>query len=118
MIPQSTFMVAAPIRTAQETDLRALLDSMNRAPGRVDPDNALLPFARYDRLHVARFVILRDQTLADLASYGVSFPDAPVWLVFLGDCDGPADDVLQQFAATAEPRPPPIFALCNDPPGS
>ena len=54
---------------------------MNLSPGRVDPDNTLLPFAHYDRLHVARFVILQDETLGDLAAYGVSFPNAsrPGW---------------------------------------
>jgi hypothetical protein len=111
-------MVAATINPAQEVALRALLDSMNRAPGMVDPDNALLPFARFDRLHLARLVILRDETLADLAAYGTSFPDAPVWLVFLGDCDGAADDLLQQFAATAEQGLRRIFAYCDDPPGT
>jgi hypothetical protein len=111
-------MVAAPVRPAQETQLRVLLDTMNHAPGRVDPDNTLLPFARYDRLHVARFVILRDETLGDLAAYGVSFPHAPTWLVFLGDCDGAADDMLRQFATTAEPGLRRIFTHCDDPPGA
>lgn len=118
MTPQSAFMVAAPIREAQETDLRALLNSMNRAPGLVDPGNALVPFARYEQLHVARFVILRDATLADLAAYGTSFANAPVWLVFLGDCDGTADDMLRQFAATAENGLRQIFAYCGYPPGT
>jgi len=118
MTPQSAFMVAAPIRPAREAELSAMLDSMNRSPGQVDPDNALVPFARYDRLHVARLVILRDETLGDLAVYGVSFPNAPVWLVFLGDCDGAADDMLRQFAATAEPGLRRIFAHCDDPPGA
>jgi hypothetical protein len=117
MTPQSTFMVAAPIRLGQEAALRALLASMNRAPGMVDPINALFPFASFDRLHVARFVILCDETLDDLAAYGTSFPDAPVWLVFLGDCDAAADDLLERFAATAEPGLRQIFACCGDPPG-
>ena len=95
-------MVAAPIRPTQQTALSAMLDSMNTAPGRVDPGNTVLPFGRYDRLHVARFVILQDETLGDLAAYGTSFPNAPVWLVFLGDCDGAADDMLRDFATTAE----------------
>jgi len=56
--------------------LRALLAGANRAPGMVDPTNALFPFARFDQLHVARVVILYDETLDDLAVYGTSFPDA------------------------------------------
>lgn len=118
MTPQSTFMVAAPIRLTLESQLRVLLDSMNTAPGRVDPNNALLAFADYDRLHVARFVILRDETLSDLAAYGTSFPDAPLWLAFLGDCDGAADDMLREFADTAEAGLRRIFAHCQDPPGT
>jgi hypothetical protein len=118
MTPQSAFMVAAAIQLPLEGELQALLDSMNKAPGRVDPDNALFPFARYDRLHVARFVILRDETLGDLAAYGASFPDAPVWLAFLGDCDGAADDMLREFADTAEAGLRRIFAHCQEPPGT
>ena len=84
MTPQSNFMVAAPIAPEREDALRALLATMNLSAGVVDPNNALVPFARFERLHVARFVILHDQTLDDLAQYGETFPDAPVWLVFLG----------------------------------
>lgn len=111
-------MVAAPIRPQQETALTELLQSMNLAPGRVDPDNALFPFARYHQLHVARFVILRDSTLVDLAAYGTSFPDAPTWLVFLGDCDGSADDMLAQAAATSADGLRQIFAHCENAPGT
>src|SRR5579872_2054094 len=99
MTPQSNFMVAAPIAAGHEDALRSLLSTMNRQPGVVDPDNAVVPFARFDRLHVARFVILRDETIGDLALAGVAFPDAPVWLVFLGDCDGPGETMLAEFAA-------------------
>ena len=35
---------------------------MNRRPGVVDPENGLVPFGRFDRLHFARFVVLDDQT--------------------------------------------------------
>jgi len=118
MTPQSTFMVAAPISISRKSELRDLLDSMNHAPGRVDPKNTLLPFAHYPRLHVARFVILCDETLGDLAEYGTSFPDAPVWLAFLGDCDGAADDMLREFADTAAAGLRRIFAHCQDPPGT
>jgi len=116
--PQSAFMVAASIRATQQAALSAVLESMNSAPGRVDPDNELLPFGRYDQLHVARFVILYDETLGDLAAYDRSFPNAPVWLVFLGDCDGSADDMLRQFAATAEAGLRRIFSHCDEPPGA
>src|ERR1700704_289949 len=98
MAPQSNFMVAAPIASGQEIRLRALLATMNSTPGVVDPNNALVPFARFDRLHVARFVILHDETLADFRQYGVTIDNLPVWLVFLGDCDGPAETMLAELA--------------------
>jgi hypothetical protein len=113
MTPQSNFMVAAPIAPGREAALRSLLATMNRSPGLVDPNNTLVPFAQFDRLHVARFVILLDETLGDLAQYGEAFPDAPVWLVFLGDCDGPADTMLAEFAARAGAGLSQIFAHCQ-----
>jgi hypothetical protein len=118
MTPQSNFMVAAPVRAEAYDALVALLQSMNVAPGIVDPRNALVSFARYERLHVARFVVLDDQTLGDLAVYGASFPDAPIWLVFLGDCDGPAEAMLAEFAGSAAEGLRHIFAHCVEPPGN
>jgi hypothetical protein len=79
----------------------------------VDPNNALVPFARFDRLHVARFVILRDETIGDLDQLGQGFSDAPVWLVFLGDCDGSAETMLSEFAAHASSGIAQIFAHCR-----
>ena len=114
MTPQSNFMVAAPVAPGREDALRSLLASMNLRPGVVDPNNALLPFAQFDRLHVARFVILDDQTLGDLAQYGEALPDAPVWLVFLGDCDGQPETMLQEFIMHAGAGLEHIFAHCRD----
>jgi hypothetical protein len=111
--PQSNFMVAAQIAPGQEAGLRALLATMNAAPGVVDPNNALVPFARFDRLHVARFVILRDETLDDLGQHGERFDDAPIWLVFLGDCDGPARVMLAEFVAIAGAGLTEIFEHCE-----
>ena len=50
MTPQSSFMYLAPIPPERETELRQLLDSMNTAPGRVNPNNALIPFAEFETL--------------------------------------------------------------------
>ena len=113
MTPQDNFMVAAPIRTDQEPALRALLATMNVRPGVVDANNALVPFARFERLHVARFVILCDETLDDLRQYGVAFDDVPVWLVFLGDCDGPGEALLAELASVAGAGLARIFAHCQ-----
>ena len=113
MTPQSNFMVAAPVARGQEAGLRALLATMNSAPGMVDPNNALVPFARFDRLHVARFVILHDETLADFQQYGVTIDNLPVWLVFLGDCDGAAEAMLAELAALAGAGLARIFEHCE-----
>jgi len=110
---QSAFMVAAPVDPDCEADLRTLLATMNRLPGFADPDNELVPFGRFETLHFARFVILRDTTLGDLAAYGSSFPDAPVWLVLLGECDGPAPAMLVALAERAGAGLRRIFAFCR-----
>ncbi len=107
-------MVAAPIRPGQQQDLRALLETMNRLPGIADPANKLVPFAEFRTLHYARFVILDDRTLDDLKAYGEPFPDAPVYLAFLGDCDGPSGRMLAALARKAEPGLRAIFGHCLD----
>ena len=113
MTPQSNFMVAAPIAPGRDAALRALLATMNSSPGVVDPHNPLVPFARFERLHVARFVILHDETLDDLSQYGETFASPPVWLVFLGDCDGPAETMLAEFVAQAGTGLAKIFEHCE-----
>ncbi len=110
MTPQSTFMVIAPVLPDREDGLRALLATMNTAPGMADPANALVPFGRLDRLHVARFVILRDETLADRPAADAF--DAPVWFAMLGDCDGPGDEMLRDMATCAGDGLRQIFAHC------
>jgi hypothetical protein len=107
-------MVAAPIVRGREADLRTLLLTMNHCPGTADPNNLLVPFAAFDTLHFARFVILNDATLGDLSVFGADaeFPDAPVYLAFLGDCDGPAELLLADFAHRAGDGLRKIFAYC------
>ena len=68
MTPQSSFMVLAPIDPKREAELRRLLESMNDALGRVNANNALIPFARFETLHVARLLILDDKTTGDVAA--------------------------------------------------
>ena len=62
MTPQSDFMVLGTIIPEREAELRRLLESMNDAPGHVNPNNALIPFGQFDTVHVARFVILKDNS--------------------------------------------------------
>ena len=113
MTPQSTFMVLAPIADGQEESLRALLASMNREPGMADPNNPLVPFGRFDRLHFARFVILEPRTAGDISVYGLPVPQLPTSLAFLGDCDGPAETFLAELVAEAGPGLCQVFSHCQ-----
>jgi hypothetical protein len=114
VIPQDSFTIAAQVRPGQVPALRELLATMTAQPGTADPHNALIPFARFEQLHYARLVVLDDLCLGDLAQYGTSFPDAPIWLVFLGDCDGRAAEAIQAIARDAAPGLRQIFAHCTD----
>ena len=113
MTPQSSFMVVAPVAEGKVDALRALLASMNQAPGVVDPDNELVPFGRFDRLHVARFVVLEAPTADDITVYGTAPEPWPPSLVFLGDIDGPADSFLHDLVERADPGLRQIFAHCQ-----
>lgn len=110
-------MVAGQVRAGQDAAVLAILASMNHAPGVVDPANELVPFGQFARLHVARFAVLADNTLEDLAAHGAAFADAPLWLVFIGDCDGDGDAMLAEIGRVADAGLRRIFAHCDDPPG-
>ena len=97
-------MLMAPIDRRREAELRDLLASMNHGPGRVDPNNALVPFGRYDALHFSRFLILDDATLGDAALYGVPPLDPPLQLVFLLEVDGDAGAFVQAARARVRAR--------------
>lgn len=106
-------MVVAPIVPGREAALRELLLTMNRLPGVADPNNPLVPFGKFYTLHFARFVILNDTTLDDLKAYGAEFSNAPIYLAFLGDCDGSADALLADFANRTGAGLRQIFAHCE-----
>jgi hypothetical protein len=103
-------MIVANIAEHSLGPLRTLLESMNREPGVVDPDNPLFPFARFERLHVARFLILQNLLEDELSNLS----EAPPRLLFLGDCDGPADSVIAEMAVLAGPQLRHIFGHCSD----
>ncbi len=106
-------MVVAPVAASHERGLRALLDTMNAAPGMADPGNAVLPFGEFDRLHFARLVVLVDSTLGDLEAYGLPRPSLPTYLAFMGDCDGPSREVLADLSQRAGAGLRRIFAHCE-----
>jgi hypothetical protein len=113
MTPQGTFMILAPIVLSRAAELRGLLDSMNEAPGRVNPNNSLVPFAQFDRLHFARFVILDDKNVGDLRIYGLPIRNYPLFLAFLGDIDGDEEAFLNELVKRAPDGLRAIFSCCH-----
>ena len=113
MTPQATFMVVAAIDPAREADLRRLLASMNDSPGRVNANNALIPFGELDTLHFARFVILDDKTLEDVRVYGLPVRTYPLYLAFLGDFDGDRNEFLGNLVKRAGKGLRSIFSCCK-----
>ena len=113
MTPQSSFMVLAPIDPAREAELRALLDSMNTAPGRVDATNQVIPFAQFDRLHFARLVILADNTTEDVQAHGLTPRTYPLYLAFLGDVDGEEDAILDELVTRAAGGLRTLWSCCQ-----
>ncbi|WP_218508939.1 hypothetical protein [Variovorax sp. dw_308] len=116
MTPQSPFTVLAAVAAGREGALRALLDGMNVAgkAGTADPANGVLPFGLFNKLHYARFALLDDSTLADFDLFGLPRPQAPpLYLVFLGVCDGAADAQLAEFAHFAGRGLSRIFSHCE-----
>jgi hypothetical protein len=116
MTPQSHFTVVAPVAAGREGALSALLDTMNLTgvAGMADPANSLVPFAEFEALHYARFVILDDPTLGDMKVYDLSQPVLPVYLAFFGDCDGSARAFLESLVNRAGNGLKQIFSHCAD----
>ncbi len=114
MIPQSTFMIAAPVAAGREAALQSLLRSMNRAPGQADPRNPLLPFHQFGTLHVARFTLLRANTNEDIREHGVEPRPWPLTLVFIGDVDGDPALFLAELCVRAGDGVRRIFSHCAD----
>src|SRR5262249_48090037 len=98
MLPQSAVMILAPIRPEREVELRQFLEALTLVPGLADPESPLMPFGVFDRLHMARFLILEDPTPDDIAVYGMPAASFPPALAFFADCDGSEDEFLAQFA--------------------
>jgi len=113
MTPQGNFMILAPIVPSRAAELRGLLDSMNEAPGCVNPNNPLVPFAQFDTLHFARFVILDDKNVGDLRIYGLPVRNYPLYLAFLGDIDGEEEAFLNELVRRASDGLRAIFSCCH-----
>jgi hypothetical protein len=113
MTPQSSFMTLAPLKAGTMVSVRALLATMNSQPGTANPHNDLVPFSRLSGLHFARFVVLEDKTLCDVARIGIQRAEPPVYLAFLGDFDGNYDEFMEELVSKAGPGLRQIFAFCD-----
>jgi hypothetical protein len=112
--PQTTFLIFAPIVDGRVEELRGLLATMTLRPGLADPENALVPFARFDRLHVARFFVVEVNTWRDIeTAYGVPAEPFPPHLAFLGDIDGERASFLAALVEVAGEGLRRIFSLCD-----
>ncbi len=101
MTPQSTFMIVAVVSDEKIEELRALLATMNTKPGHAHPENSLVPFGRFDRLHFARFIIIEAKTLDEIKEFGVTPRPWQPTLVFFGDVDGDENSFLAELAKYA-----------------
>jgi hypothetical protein len=111
--PQSPFTVVAEVAQGREAALRQLLDTMTGQPGMADPANALVPFGRFERLHFARFALLNDATVGDLEAFGLPRPVVPpLYLGFIGECDGEAHAQLAEFVRYSGRGLRQIFSHC------
>ena len=106
-------MIVATVRDAEMKSLRRLLATMNKGIGQADPGNTLVSFGQFDRLHVARFVIIEANTANDITEYGLAPYQWRPSLAFLGDCDGDSDSFLAQLADRCGPGLIKIFSLCE-----
>jgi hypothetical protein len=113
MTPQAQIYVTAPIAPGKEPEVRRLLESMNDGPGQVRADNPLFPFAEFEGVHFARWLIVDDQTLDDLRVHGVDRPRPPPTLVFAAEIDGEPDAFFAQMAARARVGIATLFGCCD-----
>jgi hypothetical protein len=106
-------MILATVTPARSAELRSLLAEMNREPGVLNPGNPLIPFEQFERVHFARILILDDQTLDDIEVYGLPRVDLPTYLAFLGDVDGPVEELFKELVQRAGNGLRSIFMLCE-----
>jgi hypothetical protein len=114
VIRQRHICIAGVLRHGASASLEPLLASMNGAEGQARPDNELVPFGRLGQIHVARFVILDDPSLADRTIAPVLPVREPVYLAFIADFDGEEEAFLGDLLRVAKPGLTHIFSHCCD----
>jgi hypothetical protein len=111
--PQHDFMIAAPLRAGARPSIDELVDSMAIEPGLADPDNSILPFGRFGRIHFARVLLLDDPTLADRTHFPNLYFPCPVRLALLVVCDGSVDEQIDELAEVAGEGLRRLFSHCE-----
>ena len=113
MTQQDTFFILAPVLEGRADELISLLERMTLKPGLADPDNSLVPFGRFDQLHVARFFLVEANTWRDIEVYGQAPRPYPLHLAFLGDVDGDRQSFLKELAQECPDGLNEIFNHCE-----
>ncbi len=106
-------MIVVPIVQGQREALESLLASMNLSPGRVDPYNSLIPFARFDTLHCAKLVIIEATNAEEIRAYGWEPHEWPVSLGLIGEIDGSRDHFMATLCVMAKPGLEKILGHCE-----
>ncbi len=113
MTPQSHFMIVATINGGQKQALRDLLATMNTQAVNADPNNQLVPFGRFQNLHVARFVIIESNILEEIKAFGVTQRPWRPALALIGDIDGNRDSFFAELIEQTATGLKQIFAYCE-----
>ena len=113
MTQQDTFFILAPVAEGRAEELESLLHSMTLKPGLADPENALVPFGRFDQLHVARFFLVEANTWRDIEAYGQEPQPYPMQLAFLGDVDGDRQTFLKELMVHCADGLMEVFSHCE-----
>jgi len=113
MMPQASFLYAAPVQPGREEQLQTLLASMNFRPGIVNPRNALVPFVTLESLHFARLLIVSDLCDSDRAVYHLPTATLPDYLVLMGEVDGTEEDFRAELVRHAQHGLCQLFSNCT-----
>src|SRR5687767_7888198 len=106
-------MIAAPLRAGARPSIDQLLDSMALEPGLANPDNPIIPFARFSKIHFARVLLLDDPTLADRTYFPNLYFPCPVRLALLVVCDGSPKAQIEELADLAGEGLRRLFSHCE-----
>jgi hypothetical protein len=97
----SAFMAMTPILPGEEAELRAYLEGLPQSGS---------PFAKLERTHFARWVILAD-FVNDPSQPKEDNLSAP-YLIFTSNFDGPADTYLDELCERLAPEAKEIWGRC------